>query len=266
MLRKTILFLFLYLLPFQNCYGRIQYSSLNNGLVAFYNLEEASGTRADAGPYALNLTDNNSTLNQSSVNTQMGKAAAFVRTSNQYLSVSSSKLSFSSAVTFVAWVNMASKPAGNTMGIAGKLTSTNAINLEYGFQYTQASDRFFFRTRVNSASVIATANTFGIPSTGTWYFLVGIFDGSISSGTNVVKMSVNNSAFDTANSTATPILNHTSAIPFLIGSESNNTGAEVSSFAFDGATDGIGVWNRVLTAQEINELYQLGHGAQVPNL
>lgn len=242
------------------------YSPLNVGLVSFWNLDEASGTRVDTGPYTLSLTDNNSTANQSSINAQMNKAAAFVRASNQYLSISNTKLSFTAAVTICAWVNLASQAAGATYGIAGRQTTTNATSLEYGLQYVQSANRFSWKARVTGTLASVTANTFGAPSTSTWYFVVGIFDGSISSGVAAMKMSVNAGTFDTANTNASPVLNNPGTAPFLIGSEVNGTGTEVASFALDGAIDAVGVWNRVLTSDEISRLYANGNGRQQPNL
>lgn len=236
----------------------VQYSPLNVGLISYWNLEAASGTRVDSGPYGYDLTDNNSTGNVASVNAQMGKGSTFVAASNNYLNRSHSSVANlvqTAGFTLTTWVNLTSKTI--QMAIISK-GSIGAASGNYSIAYIQSTDRFRAAVRV-SGTVTLSANNFGSPSTGTWYFICVTV-----SAPGTLSISVNNG---TANTTAisAPLTNSTTN-DFLIGSATDASNVEVAVNALNGSVDGVGFWNRILTASEIARLYAAGNGRQIPNL
>lgn len=227
--------------------ARVQ-TSLEYGLACYWKLDEVTGTRADSVG-GCHLTDNNS------VGQALGKlgfAGKFDAASNRYLSlVSTPVVQFTKAVTVSAWVNLTSKPGTSNIGIATKLQIGIGTSSEYGLCYSGTSDRFDFRVRIAAGNTIVASNL-GAPTLGAWYFLVGQYNG--------VNLSIsgNNGAFNSSSLTGN--LNN-GACPILIGALcSFNAITENSGSAFDGLIDSVGIWNRVLTSDEISSLYNNGQG------
>lgn len=232
-------------------------SSLNIGLISYWNLDEASGTRVDRGPYGLDLTDNNSTGNVSSVNAQLNKAATFVSASNNYLNrATPSRLISTAGFTLSAWVNLTTKTIQMAIVTKGTIGSTSSSN--YSLSYVQSADRFRIAARV-AGTVLVSANNFGSPSASTWYFLCVT---AVAPGT--LSISVNNGTANTGALGAA--LASTNVNDFVIGSATDASNVEVAANALNGSVDAVGFWNRALTAQEISWLYNNGNGRQVPNL
>jgi hypothetical protein len=233
---------------------------LQNGLISFWNLEESSGTRLDSAPItafkasANNLTANNAPANQAG---KIGNAVALVRASNQYLSIASnSSLQFSSAMSLSAWVYFNTVPSTNLLGIVGKYTTTNNAINEYALDFAGSLNTWQFKVRIGSTQSIAQYTS--IPTVSTWYFAVCVYNGSS------ITLYINNAAASTLAASGT--LNNSSTSPFLIGAMCNTVGTELSSTAFDGAIDAVGLWNRALNAEEMTYLYNGGNGRQFPLL
>lgn len=218
--------------------------SLTDNLISFWELEEASGNRNDSHG-ANHLTDNN-TVTQSAG--KVGNAAHFAAASSEYLnradnaSLSVGDIDFS----LCAWVYLDSKP-GFKGDIVGKHDSDD---LEYDIRWHNGTDRFEFRIAggtgpVNGQSI--TANSFGAPSTVTWYFIVAWHD----SVANTINIQVNDGTVDNV---AFTFGSYDSAAPFRIGALTD------FSEYFDGRIDQVGFWKRILTAAERTELYNSGAG------
>jgi hypothetical protein len=99
--------------------------------------------------------------------------------------------------------------------------------------------------------VSAVANTFGAPSTGVWYFLVGFVD----LDNDIIGISVNDGTVDTAAYTASSVFDGTA--PFEIGRLGS------SDNIFDGDIDAVGLWSRRLSTGEITALYNGGTGLEL---
>lgn len=232
--------------------------TLNNGLVAFYNLEEATGSAFDSGPYGLTLTRNNGVTSHASLNPSMGNAASFLEASIQYFSiVSNPKMQFSNAMSISMWINQTSKVGASLVGLAGKWSAISASTSEYQLGWLQTTDRLTFRVRT-AAAVIATSSI-GSIALNTWYHLVGTFDASGS----VSKFYVNAGTPDVATPPIGLLTNSTQA--FLIGINGAGSGIGGSS-GWNGYIDAVGLWDRTLTPEEVSGLYCGGLGRQMPNL
>jgi hypothetical protein len=221
-------------------------SSLSSGVVAFWKLGEASGTRSDSVG-SNHLTDNN-TVTQAAG--KVGNAASFASASSEYLSVADNADLSTGDVdfTFAGWFYLTTKTVA--MDLFAKWGASGQF--EYILTYDQTTDRFiFFVSNNGTATVPVTASTFGSPSTAPWYFIVVYHDAA----GNLIGISVNNGAFNTAAHT-TGVFNSTA--PFQIG------GRASSPMYLNGRGDAVGFWKRLLTAPEITELYNGGSGKEYP--
>lgn len=157
-------------------------------LRAHWTLEETSGSRNDIiGSHT--LTDNNTVTSAAG---KVGTAAQFTRANSEYLSTTStSSISFGDEyMVLCAWVYLDSKP-GN-MVIASKWKA-DTNNREYLLWYQSATDRFSFAVSSDGSAVtIVQADSFGSPSTGTWYFVLAAHNPV----TNVIEIQVNDGTVD----------------------------------------------------------------------
>src|SRR3990167_3362462 len=130
-----------------------------------------------------------------------GNSTQFTAVDLEYLSIAdNAALSMGDIdFTIAGLVYLDTTPAsGATMGILGKWA---AGNLEYRLYVdnTAGTIRFKFDVRDtgDTTTTTVTATTFGEPSTATWYFVVIYHNAT----TNLIGISVNNGAFDTAATT-----------------------------------------------------------------
>jgi hypothetical protein len=217
-------------------------TTLNNGLVVYYKLDEASGSRADSEPNGTSytLTDNNTV---GSTTGKIGNAASFIAAGNEYLSAADTDdLSFTS-FTITCWVNFAS--TSSDRALVSKWTSTG--NQREYLLYMNSSRIKLLVSANGSTSTAAIANTFGAPSNGVTYFVACGYNAD----TDLAWISINNGTVDSVSHT-TGIFTGTS--PFYIGIFSASFGA------MDGWIDEVAVWNRSLSAGEISEVYNSNAG------
>lgn len=217
-------------------------TGLLTSLVAYWKLDEASGTRVDsiAGN---NLTDHNSTLAAAG---KIGNAASFVEASSQYLSSADVAVLRGGAGswTIQAWARATTLSAADH-NIVVKGAADYTPYALYTKSGTNTID--FFVSDFNYdhfEEVVGPAL-----STGTWYHLLAWYD----SGASTLNVQVNAGTV-----TSVPI----TFTPFDDGSE--NAGVEVGGSSgggyWDGLVDEVAKWNRVLTAFERAALYNGGAG------
>lgn len=225
-------------------------NSLKAGLVSYWPLHEASGTRYDLVGTANNLTDNNTVARVSGIQVYAG---GFTRASSQRLEISSNANLQTGDIdfTFACWVNLTSKPAGSQTLVSKY--NVSAGNAEFFLYWDNVADRFNMAVyTATDSSKIAVANTFGAPSTAVWYFVVGWHDADA----NTVNVAVNASASDATATTGA--LQAAGTAPFSIG------GNLAASNYMDGQIAEVGFWKRVLTTQERLWLYNKGRGRSYP--
>jgi hypothetical protein len=216
-------------------------------LVAYWKLDETSGTRADSKG-SNNLTDNNTVTYAPG---RLGNAGHFKSANSEYLSIvdntdlSTGDIDFSLS----AWVQAES--LGNRVVIA-KWNSLTPQR-EYYLWYSNTNSRFEFGVRDSgdTTNTAVNATNFGAASTATWYFLYAYHD----SLANEIGISVNNGAVNTT-PTSSGVRDGTAA--FTIGVQADPTNY------WDGLIDEVAFWKRTLTAAERTRLYEDGldlHGA-----
>lgn len=219
-------------------------STLLTGLVAFWKLEEASGTRVDEVG-SNDLTDNN-TVTQATG--KVGNAAQFTAANSESLSIAdNADVSMGAGVQFTiaGWFYLDNKSTYRHAWAKWE----SGVQFEYRLLYNVDTDKFeFWVSSDGSGFSTVTATSFGSPSTATWYFIMCRYDGtnisiSVNDGT------VNNTAF------TADVFNGTQA--FRLGSK---TGGDY----WDGRIDAVGLWKRALTTAEVTEFYNAGNGREHP--
>lgn len=226
--------------------------SLLNGLVGYWPLDEASGTRRDLSGNGLTLTDNNTVTGAAGPSSKLPLAGQFTAANSEWLSIAdNAALSMGAGVRMsgCAWAYKDSSPANN-MHVAAQSEGTGDQRA-WVLRWNTTSDRYEFAVDSNGSGFDATvtANTFGAPANSAWHFLTWWYD-----GTNIY-LSVNNGAADSAAFSA-DIFN--SSANFDIGA-TNDTGI----LLWNGSITGMGLWKRALTAAERAYLYNSGAGRQL---
>jgi hypothetical protein len=215
--------------------------SIFNGLTAYWRLDgnsvDAVGTNNGADTAITYPTNEYATFN--------GSTSKITVPSNIYLSTGDIDFTIS------AWVNLTSKTDpvyGN--GIVGKWKYTTN-NKEYILWYNYTNDRFRLEISSDGSTQSAVqADSFGSPSTSTWYFIV-VWHDSIN---NTINIQVNNGTIDsTTHSTGVYVGNG----PFEFGSYDGQA-------FINGSINGVGFWRRLLTAEERTFLYNSGTGREYP--
>lgn len=223
---------------------------LMSGLVGWWSLDEASGSRADSHVNALTLTDNNTVTQQAGV---VGNAAQFDAANLEYLSRADETLLRHENRTYALalWARLTS-----TADRQNLVSKDSLVNGDFNFMFLETSVRFLFQMTDGSGNNVgrATANTFGAPSANTWYFLVGQYDAPAAR----VSISVNAGTIDTGALTGTP---GDSTSPFEVGRDGFGVGVQYLT----GGVDELALWKgRVLTSREISWLYNGGLGRAYP--
>jgi len=223
-------------------------TGLRKSLVGYWPLSEAAGPRND-----LSGNDNHmgavNGVGTAAGPTLLPLASAFVLASSQYLTRTqrpSLHMEVGVRMSACGWVWLDTSAAT----VQTFMSEWAAVGARC-FVVRTLSSRFSFSvTADGSTAATVSANTFGLPSTGTWYFIVVYYD-----RTNI-GISVNGGAFDTA-AHSTDIFVNTQT-PFELGRAASN------NQWLDGRMAGWGLWKRVITAAEIAYLYNGGSGRAWP--
>lgn len=218
-------------------------------LAGYWRLDEASGTRYDV------LGTNNMT----SVNA-VGSAAGVITNCATFATASSraltnaptTALASGSTIAITAFVNLASKTQANV--VAARYDG-GASQRGYMVYYDNTIDRFKFIVSTNGTSTFtATANSFGSPTQGTWYWVYAYYD----SAAQTIGISVNNGAIDT---TAVANVIFATTAGFTIGA---NLSSGAIANPLDGSIDEVSIWRRTLNYSERAFIYNGGTGRTYP--
>lgn len=222
-------------------------SSLLMSLVAYWKLDEASGTRADSLGVS-NLTDNNTVTQNPG---KVSNAAQFTAANSESLSIADNTALSTGDIDFTvaAWVYLDTLAV--TQILAAKSSNIGAAaNNEYALYYASTA-RFIFRVSTGAVDTLLTANTFGAPALSTWYLVIAWHD----SVNNVIGISVNAGTPDTS-AYASGVVDSTNA--FRLGADTQ------AGRYLNGRLDEVAVWKRVLTSNERARLYNAGAGVTYP--
>lgn len=226
-------------------------SSLLTSLVAYWKLEEGSGTtRVDATGRGNHLDQGNA-LPGNAAGVQ-GNALALASASNQFIyrtgtaDLGQGNVDF----TIASWIYLTNKT--NEQFYLSKTAGSGGD--EWFIEYYQTGDRLRFSifSSVNAYNSLDAA-TFGSPPATTWMFVVCWYVAA----TRTMFISVNNGAADSLviASSATPV---DRGSPFYLGTYRGGT------LSANGRVDETGIWKRVLSAAERAALYNSGVGRTHP--
>jgi hypothetical protein len=209
--------------------GAVADSSLLTGLVSYWKLDEASGTRVDSVVASANDLTANGTGGVGSAVGKLGNGADFEASEGDYL-INIANTTADSNVTFCGWFKPESVGAVSeffSLGAGGNYrVLANTTFLQFGSQA--------FGQTFNFGSVVA----------GTWYHICAWYDAD----NNRVGASRNGVVSDAAalgaNGAGTDI---------VLGARDTTPTSPT-----DGMLDEVGMWSRVLTQTEITCLYGSG--------
>jgi len=214
-------------------------------LVAYWNLNEASGTRRDARG-EIHLLEVGAT---GSVAGKGGNAASFDPAGNHYLqSVKQADISGVNGITFTCWLQI----------------RTGAPTIAAWFKNGAAFVSYMLLNTTNSNPNMVSMTIYDdlgggagigilVAAYDTWYFVTAIYDPA----TMKVSISIDNGAFTVSAATLSthPTINDGYGAGHVEVGGTERGGVRSKSYI-----DEIGLWSRVLTADEITALYAAGAG------
>lgn len=217
------------------------------GPVAWWKMDEVSGTRFDQSTNGNSLTESDTVT--ASIG-KFGQSAYFNNLSvdnGQGLNItdaSQNGLDITGPITVEAWVKV--ETASTFQGIAGK--DGNAGGRGYGLQWGSADNIRFLVSNDGTATTIITGST--TLSVNTWYHLAAVYNGSN------LYVYVNGISDATPVSYSSGIFDSTGA-KFAIGGRGNLGLAD----GFDGFIDDVRVYNYARSSGQIIEDMNAGHPA-----
>ena len=212
--------------------------ALIDGLISYWKLDEASGTRNDS--HSTNHLTDNATVGSGTG--KVNNAADFIAANGEFLSLAdNADVSFADdALTFNLW----GRPddTGVTRTLFGKWSAAgDAPTLEYALRRLSGN---VFDWRVGNGSGTNTNKSHSqAVSSATWYMVTVMHDPAA----NVIGISVNGGAFETA-AFSGGLLDSTNS--FCVGRPGDFAGQY-----WDGLIDEMGVWGRVWTTDDLTEAY-----------
>ena len=213
-------------------------------LVSVWELEEASGTRADAVVDSGNDLSDNNTVTQTTG--KVGNCALFTGANLEFLSkTSNASLQVSGSFSWAAWINMSTLL---TFPLISKWSSTGAAgDREYYLAYVHGYGFNFAIRDSGDTTNYSVIHASGVASTGTWYFVTGVYDAS---GPNL-HVNVNAGTRSTIAGPASPA---SSDNPLTFGVFDSGTDY------IDGMLDQVVFFKRAITTGEETTLYNSGNG------
>ncbi len=226
-----------------NWYDSSAVDTLNNGLISYWKLDEASGYRFDSEPTGTpqDLTDANTVTTATGI---INDGAFFTAANDEFLYCSDSA-DLSSIRMVTAWVKMTTR-SGN-MVISSHWSLTPSDQRAWRLWFNSGAGKFGFEVAVSSTQTEVSATVFGTPSTNVLYFVAGWID----TVNNKIGISVNNGTPNTL--TYSSGIRDSTAV-FDIGARG------LFADTWDGLIDEVGAWSRVLTPTELTRLYNAGAG------
>jgi len=219
--------------------------ALTTNLVSYWKLDESSGNAADS-------VGGNTLTNTNSVPFVSGKinnGADLEAGSSQFFTITDaaqSGLDLDTDFSFSGWVKFESMPAsGGEMVLMGKRAGGNGYTLSL---YNNAG-AFSWTATIQAGSVEMSTTA---PSTGVFHHIVYTYVKS----TGAIKVYVDG-VLNTSGTGGTTLAGSTS--DFFLGVEAGGTVCFM-----DGVMDEVGIWSRVLTSSEVQELYNSNSGLAYP--
>lgn len=225
------------------------------GLVSYWNLDEASGNRADSHG-SNTLTDNNTVTSVDNTHPGFGKAASFVTANTESLSIAVGPIDPITTVSM--WVSLANSAAGDKYGQVFALKD-GLFFVAFGKQ--DGGTTFFAAEEYSSAwyETVSTKSWTANASYLGWNNLVFEVNDTAHTLTGYLNGAIWVGPISYSNPWGTGV----AATKAIIGpSGIQYTGSMVgpSLSGHNPLIAHVGLWSRVLTAQERTDLYAAGAG------
>jgi hypothetical protein len=225
--------------------GSCTYSSIypNNGIVAYWKLDEGSDTRYDSTTNANDLTSHGTVLSNSG---KINDAAVFTNSwYDNYLYSDTFSIPPASDFTICGWILL------NNSGFQEIISQwyggySGNFLISYG---NDNSNKFYFKVKTTSGQVSPVKIEAEI---GTWNFFAMRWKDGVK-----LEARINDgnwyTVYDTGN------LADKGSTNFMLGA-----GESYGYYPMNGSIDEIGIWNRRLNAGEVDYIYNLGSGKTYP--
>jgi len=211
------------------------------GLVSYWNLDEASGNRADSHG-SNTLTDNNTVTSVDNTHPGFGKAASFVAANSEYLSIASQVIPSNSDFTLVHWEKTQAGEAQTGM-LSWKTSTGTGSQPGIFFEPVNGSNHRQYTRRGNGVGIEVGDNR------GNWVLVIYEYVHS----TTTHRLMVMGAAANDATFTSADV-----------AAVANNSGLYVGGpdapIYNNGLISNMALWSRVLTTQERTDLYNAGAG------
>jgi hypothetical protein len=229
-------------------------SSLLTSLVAYWKLDEATGTRVDSTSRGNDLAPQHTPTNAAG---KQGNALSVSRAGAQWCSIADNADLSMGDIDFsiAAWVYFNNAAPGGDFPSQFGASGLGRQKSMYCTTMSQPRSLALRSAATVRRLLAIEATTPANPSLSTWYFIVCWHDATA----NTINIRVNDTTTYSASHSA-GCFNGTSA--FGIG---NGFGDESYANGFwDGRIDEVGIWKKVLTSGEITTLYNGGSAVTHP--
>lgn len=225
-------------------------TTLDN-IVAHWNLNEESGTRADETANGNDLTDNNTVGFGTGL---LGNAADFEESNSEYLSIadgSQSGLDITGDISVSFWIKFESLTDGASQAVVSKYSDNQR---SYFFQFRRDGSDYKWRAVFSQDGSAATSGLISVTdstlSTGVWYHVVMTFDVS----TSTLQVYRNGSSVGSSSGSAiSAIMDDTGT--FAIGcNEPDDTPTQF----VDGLVQHVTITSDLISSGEASTLYNSG--------
>ena len=223
--------------------GQVRPRSMPQGIVGWWKMDEGSGTTAyDSSGNANNGTLTNTPTYAGGVNSggtsyYLGRSVVFTSASSRYISIpSNAALTFTGSKSYGAWIKWTNSGAQQDI-----FTRASGYNL-----YLSSGGTAYYTL----TGLTATAQTSTVVTAATWTHIMIVYDSTV--GTNgTVYVYKNGAVTNTVTATAGSSTLASNAAAYIGSSSTPNN-------YFNGRIDDVRVYNRVLSATEVLQIYNAG--------
>lgn len=226
--------------------GRANTASVSNGLIGYWPFDGADTNWTTNTTLDVSGQGNNGTLTSMSAATspvvgKIGQALQFTSASNQYINLGNNyHLAANGSFSIALWV----KPNAIARNeLFSKANGFNYAGSEYSF-FLESTGQYELDVGDGTGDSVNAGNTHYIP--GVWQHLLVEFDATAS------KMYFYRNGVYDGSGTYTRGAPNSNSVNAVIGSLGGNY------YYFKGSMDDVRVYNRVLSAPEVAQLYDLG--------
>lgn len=220
-------------------------STLLNGLISYYKLDETSGTTAEDEKGNYNGTANNERVFTSEESGIINTCSDFTQGTDKIdiNAIEPDNIS----ISILVYPNSLGAGTGlNTIIEQGRNESEDGT-------YIIRSDDGNIGFKIQDSGGANWLETgYGELTTGSWYHIVVTYDGT------TMRIYKNGNEV-TSGTDSSGNINYQTSLDLRIGLRSRNDDRE-----WDGLIDEVGIWNRALTSTEVSGLYNSGSGLSYP--